>query len=218
MNSARGSQGVLWGVVAGVGLSLSAPLASADPAPTADTERAALVWLRISSPPIESQAQLLRADFRFAIDVAAELLAPETPVITFETLLAMRNRALEHRLALSRTGAHASIGAVRVASADATGHWAALAMQVLHGISDTDPEDTVAAAEFEGHTWFAPSINSAPRRLKDLFVGATNRRWDDPGDDFLPNPYPERYSVYPSPGAAGLALIAGGCAMGRRRR
>jgi len=87
-------------------------------------------------------------------------------------------------------------------------------MSVLHGVSQT--EEVIAAAEFEGRTWFAPSITAAPRRLKDLFVGATNRRWDDPGDDFLPNPFPER--VYPSPGAAGLALITGACVLGRRRR
>jgi len=87
MKSSRENQRVLLGVVACVGLALSAPYASANPAPNAapapDPDRAALVWLRISSPPIESQAQLLRADIRFAIDVAADFLGPSpAPSIT----------------------------------------------------------------------------------------------------------------------------------------
>lgn len=218
MNSAKQSQGTLWRVVAvGVLALIGCPASHADAAPTHDLDREALVWFRLSLPPIESQTQLLSARVSFPASGPA-LDQPTAQFVTIDTLLAIRNRALEHRLALSRAGARSSIAAAELGSTDASGRWAALALRVLHGLQDEPTDPDLAAAEFEGQSWYAPAIRSAPRRMKDLFVGPTNRRWDDPDKDFLPDPFAERQPQYPTPGAAAVALIAGVCSLGRRRR
>jgi hypothetical protein len=134
--------------------------------------------------------------------------------------------SLRARSAAGGISAVAGVAGAALGTGEAAGIWAVAAARLAFDAASR-VERPVRSIRLDdaGYLDFSAAISrpNAPHRSLDNQMGIYQNAefyapWADPTLDFRPSKLNAMFSVYPSPGAAGLLLIAGGCAIGRRRR
>jgi hypothetical protein len=211
------SRSALWLIALVVGLLAHATDASAVDSPcepaAGSFERSSITLIWSDAEP---RALIAPSDFRL----------DGFRTLTLRELLEVRRPTMLGQSVLRATGLTSAVRMAVASQSQAGSIWALASVEAVYHADPSrerpEPEDDLALhvdEDIASDEFFAPvSLRSIPRRSKDLFVGVLQKRWDDPTNDFLPSKMNEMLEAYPTPGAAGLLLIAGACAAGRRRR
>ncbi|MFI4855453.1 MAG: hypothetical protein ACIAQF_10820 [Phycisphaerales bacterium JB065] len=148
-------------------------------------------------------------------------------LLTLEDLIGTTRLTLLTQSTATGISASSSVQTAVAACGEAAGAWALAATRLAFDATarqtrtsqdhliraDEDPLDDFSLTVIEDET---------ARRNRLLLFAAAQQEWENPYEHLLPTAFTKTITVmsvaYPSPGPAALALIAGGCALHRRRR
>jgi len=216
---------VLWFMAVGVGCFAGIPATSAVASPNEpgfSFGHAIEAAIERSTALKDARADEIDAPGWFG-SVPMSLVEEQRVSFALSELMTLPRMRLDREASLRSAAATSTVAAAAPGLGMAGGPWLMAAAYCVYGAEQTrtspaEQEERVTRRYTLENEYLAAAWSSVPRRSKDLFVGALQRRFDDPSEDLLPSKHSEMFAMYPSPGGAAVGLLAGACCLGRRRR